>query len=117
MVTIRFSDEEMYISISEVARYGRRIALSEDETGWFTWSFPPEQSGGLPEILDEMKLESFAKEYQAACEIITWQVRKLAIVQRQADIPSIFFKSDVTKACELWEKIISNAVRVTAFKF
>ena len=112
MVTISFTKREIWISITEAERFGRRFDLWKDENSVFH-----EKSEGLPMRLDNMKLERFANEYQDACEIISDEVRKLAVVQKRIDIPSIGFKSDISEAAELWEKIISNGGKVIAFKF
>ena len=116
MATIRFSNslEVILISIAKTERNARKYDLQKDETDWFTWRFPPEKDAPLLEI-EEMTLERFAQNYPKACEIITAQVDEQASIQRNYDMGMRSFvgvASDLTRACELWEKKISNTVRV-----
>ena len=116
MATVRFSNslEKILISIAKTERNERRYDLQKDEGGWFTWWFPPEEDAPLLEI-EEMTLESFANFHPKACEIITAQVREQGSPQRNNDMglrSSVCVASELTRACELWEKKISNTVRV-----
>ena len=116
MATIRFSNsqKEILISIAKTERNARRYELKEEENDWFTWRFPPEDDASLLEI-EEMTLESFAKIHPKACEIITAKVREQGSLQRNNDMglrSSVCVASELTRACELWEKKISNTVRV-----
>jgi hypothetical protein len=114
MATIRFSNsqKEILISIAKTERNARRYELKEEENDWFTWRFPPEDDASLLEI-EEMTLESFAKNYPKACEIINAKVKQQASIQRSYDFDGV--ASELTIACALWEEKILETKRV-AFK-